>query len=542
MNLSARGGPDLRARDPLPSLIRGWAQPSLARNVIFNWLSTGAMIAYSLFITPVVVRGLDKQLYGVWSFLNGLLTYTDLLYLGLGAALIKYVAHHLAHRDDAAVNRLGSVVLSIYTVIGLLCLVAAVLVAPLVPRMFAQPLDPASATATTYTCVLLGARVLALFIGSVFAGVLVGADRTDVARVVPIVFTALRFLAIPIFVTGPNPLLALALVVTVSAVIECVVMARLVRVVLSRFKTRWVWPHAPELRVLYGFGLQSFFVLTAVKLISYTDTTVIGVTLGAASVALYALPLQLIEYGRIGVNGIVGVLLPRLSALYAKGDTNRLGEAYLAAALVTCLIAAFLNVNIVFLGVPFLSLWVGPAFGEPTRWVLIFLAAASVLQALSTQVPLPFYQAMHLLRFPAVVLVVEGFANLGLSVAWAPRFGITGVALATALPALAISFLALPRHLCRHLEIPYSRLFRRTLLPVLLSIVTHSATFLLLNYLAQTTSYLALFAKALAAAPGAAIGAGIGLCREDRESALSFAKLGVSRCRQWARRAAGSLP
>jgi O-antigen/teichoic acid export membrane protein len=62
---------------------------SLARNVLSNWLVLAGTLIYALVITPIVVRTLDTERYGVWSFLNGVLAYADLFYLGLGVAFIK---------------------------------------------------------------------------------------------------------------------------------------------------------------------------------------------------------------------------------------------------------------------------------------------------------------------------------------------------------------------------------------------------------------------------------------------------------------------
>ena len=57
-----------------------------------NWIASLLSIVYALFITPIVIKALNKDLYGVWSFLNGLLAYSSLLYVGLGAAFIKYLS------------------------------------------------------------------------------------------------------------------------------------------------------------------------------------------------------------------------------------------------------------------------------------------------------------------------------------------------------------------------------------------------------------------------------------------------------------------
>ena len=79
-------------------------------------------------------------------------------------------------------------------------------------------------------------------------------------------------------------------------------------------------PRAEELRILYGFGVPAFLITFSLRLISYTDTTVIGVVLGAASVGLYSLPLQIIEYTRLAVIGLLRAsCLARITVLHATG-------------------------------------------------------------------------------------------------------------------------------------------------------------------------------------------------------------------------------
>src|SRR5579864_5479341 len=131
-------------------------QPSIARNVASNWLALGTAVVCTLVLTPVIVRSLQTERYGIWSFLNGLVAYSDLLYLGLGSALIKFVARARADRAHASVNRLAAVVLSIYTTLGVLCFGLLAAASRFVPSMFAETLPAATAHSASYVCVLLG--------------------------------------------------------------------------------------------------------------------------------------------------------------------------------------------------------------------------------------------------------------------------------------------------------------------------------------------------------------------------------------------------
>jgi O-antigen/teichoic acid export membrane protein len=475
---------------------------SLARNVLSNWLGIPISVAYGLIITPIIVRALDTELYGVWSFMNGLLMYSDLLYVGLGSALIKYVAQHRANADQPAINRLISVVGGIYGVIGIVCLAIMSAMSAVVPYVFAEPLSADAARAASGACVLLGAQLFFVFVGSTFSGLICGHDRYDLVNMVAIATVGLRFLAIPLVLdSGHDPLFNLAVLTCTSAALQTLTLAAIAYRLVPRLSVRIVRWRVDELRMLYGFGLQSFFIILAVRLVSFSDTTIIGIMLGASAVALYALPLQLMEYGRSAVGGFTGVLLPRLTLLTTRGDMTSMREAYLSANRIACFLTAWLGAALMTLGPAFLNRWVGEEFGTPAQWVLLFLAIAAFGQVLSTHAPLGFYQAMDLVSFPAKVLMLEALLNLGLSIWLAPRLGITGVALATAIPAVCVSAVVLPPYLCRHLQLPIRTFFVSSVLPGGLMFVATAVVLDVSGLVITAHSYPAIIARAARSIP-----------------------------------------
>lgn len=471
---------------------------SLARNVLSNWIGIPITVAYGLIITPIIVRALDTELYGVWSFLNGLLMYSDLLYVGLGSALIKYVAQHRATDDHAAMNRLVSVVTGIYGVIGVVCVAVMAGASVFVPDLFAQPLSAGAAHAASTTCLLLGAQLFFVFIGSAFSGLICGHDRYDIVNIVNISLVALRFVAIPLVLQpGHNPLIRLALLTCASAALQTMALAALARRVAPRLSVRPARCRLDELRMLYGFGLPSFFIMLGVRIISFSDTTIIGIMLGASSVAIYALPLQLLEYSRTAVGGFTSVLLPGLTVLRTRGDLVPLRDAYLSATRLAFFLTAWLATTLMVVGPAFLTRWVGDSFGGPAQGILIFLAIAACGQVLSTHAPLGFYQAMHLVALPARVLMLEALLNLGLSIWLAPRLGITGVALSTALPAVLVSACILPPYLCRQLGLPVRTFLMSSVMPGAVMFVANAAALTFFGMALRADSYPALAAWAL---------------------------------------------
>jgi O-antigen/teichoic acid export membrane protein len=222
-------------------------------------------------------------------------------------------------------------------------------------------------------------------------------------------------------------------------------------------------------------------------------------------VALYVLPLQLAEYGRIMVYGIVSVMLPHLTALQVTGRGARFRSSYQRMLKITALVAVFLNVNLISLGTDFIRLWVGPAFSEHAFPLLVALGIASAAQGVSVQSQTPFCQALGRVRFAALVLIAEGVTNLVLSIALAPRFGITGVAAATAIPAVLMSGIMLPVYVARQVGVPLRPLLGHVVMPVGIFMAVITAAQVLVRLVISVGSFLGLAERFLVCALIAAV-------------------------------------
>jgi hypothetical protein len=133
--------------------------------------------------------------------------------------------------------------------------------------------------------------------------------------------------------------------------------------------------------------------------------------------------------------------------------------------------------------------------------VIVCLAVAMFGQFLSTLGPLAFFQALHLVSFPAAILMVEALLNLIFSIWLAPRAGITGVALATAIPALLVSTLVLPPYLCRQLSVPLRTFVVKSVLPGVLILGATLAIEWIAGLLIGNESYPAIIARMVITLP-----------------------------------------
>jgi O-antigen/teichoic acid export membrane protein len=484
--------------------------------VLSSWAVTAANIGYVFLVTPIVVRTLGQEGYGVWSFLNGLLGYTNLLFLGVGSALVRYVAAFSATGDQPSINRLTSVATTIFAAIGLSAVVVFAGLSLVVEDLFADGLTMVSSSAAAWTCAMLGVQVFCFFLATSFNATLVGRDRYDLANLSRIVSVVLRFVLVTLALSGDRPLIRLAVLTTIASFIDVVVVMRLAHRLDPHLSVRVARPRLDELRLLYGFGAPAFVIVLSSRLISYTDTTVIGMMLGASDVALYAVPLQLVEYAQLAFGAYAGVLLSRLSVLNTLGAIEEMRAAYGTALRITALLAAFVLTNLLWAGPAFVDLWLGPSYGAASRWVLVWLVAAAFLHVFTTAVAMPFYHALKLLARPAQVLLIEALLNLVLSVLLVRRLGISGVALATFLPA-CVSAVILPRILARSLTVSAGTNVLRAAVPALALALAVSVVHAALGGFALH-SYSSIAIRIVATVPAAAAVSVVVAGREDRNA------------------------
>jgi O-antigen/teichoic acid export membrane protein len=104
------------------------------------------------------------------------------------------------------------------------------------------------------------------------------------------------------------------------------------------------------------------------------------------------------------------------------------------------------------MGKSVIEAWVGQRYVSSYIVLLIVLIPSTFYQAQSTSNRILFGMSLH--KSLAYVVLMEGIANLILSIVLVRPMGIVGDAIGTAIPLLCTSLFFLPRHMCRQLGIP----------------------------------------------------------------------------------------
>jgi O-antigen/teichoic acid export membrane protein len=163
------------------------------------------------------------------------------------------------------------------------------------------------------------------------------------------------------------------------------------------------------------------------------------------------------------------VFTPMTSALHSRGSVDGLRRMLTLGNHCSALVAFPISAVLLLIGPRFLQVWLGAKYVS-SQSVLAILIVPTTLYIAQAGSPKILYGMAHH-KTLALVLLVEGVANLFLSVVLARSYGINGVAMGTAIPLFCTSVLFLPIHLCRLLHLRLRDfLFDSFAYPILLTV------------------------------------------------------------------------
>lgn len=324
-------------------------------------------------VTPVLVSGLGRALYGVWEVLSRLGGFMSVTDGHSSAALRLLIARKQADGDDEGKRRTVGAALRVWLVmVPVVVVIGAALAWWVAPALIAPGPEAVGEVRLTFA-ILVGsflATSLGLVPESVLRGMNQGYRRMGVQAGLNLLGGGLAALA----VWQGLGLVGLGGVQVVRAAITGLAFWLLVR----RFVSWWgaSRPLPGETRALFGMSLW----LTAGDVIAKifaTDVVILGAIMGPEIVTSYALT-GYAAHTALGLHIFAaGAAIPGMGGLMGTGEISRAARARRELLLLTWLFVTVVGATILLWNPAFTRLWVGSAnYAGTAINLLIFLIAA----------------------------------------------------------------------------------------------------------------------------------------------------------------------
>jgi O-antigen/teichoic acid export membrane protein len=453
----------------------------LATNVASSWMKLAVQLAVGVVVSPFMVHRLGDAAFGVWVLIFSITSYFSVLDFGVRASIGRFVARYAARGDLDGLRRFVNTSLAACAVMGVAVLLLTLAGTGCLGVLFKIPAGSLGAARVLF--LLIGADVALAFGLSIFGCVLEGYQNFWPLNAVQIVAVLARgVLTLAVLAMGGG-LVSIAIIVLGTNLARHLVCAVIVlRTTPLRLGARYL--DRSVLGQLFGYSATAFMIFIAESLRFQADALVIGAFVSAAAITTFAIGSKLVEYASSIVVSMSQVFTPMASHHDAAGDRESVRRVFLASNRACALVIFPLCAALILLGKPLIEAWMGAKYLVSYPILVLLIVPRTLLLAQSGSIRILLGLGRQ--RTFALATMLDGIANLLLSIVLVRRWGIIGVAWGTAVPLACTSVLFLPGHVCRMLRVPVREFLRQAyLVPLALTVLMTFTLWTLRSYLAM---------------------------------------------------------
>jgi len=393
-------------------------------------------------------------------------------------------------------NRVVSTFVLVYSAIGAAaCVICGLLVVFAVPRF--PNLSAADVRTAQIVLAMLGARIAIGYPMTVFGAVTNARQGFVLNNSIAIVIVALNAIVTYVVLTAGGGLIALVGATTSVSASGYLAYAWSAWHVFPELEIRPRHFSRKDWRDVTAFSMYLFIVGLGSQISFNVDNLVVGAYLGTVAVAVYAVAARISDYQRRVCDQFSGMMFPVVVGFGALGDVDALRGALIDGGRVSALLVAGVTTCLAAFAGPLIEHWMGAGFegSVASFYVLALVGVLTVSHAAQSNVLL----ATGAHRLVAAIWIIEGAANLALSLVLVRPLGAVGVALGTLIPMAVGHVGVMTPMACRRVGLPWRRFMALTLGPAILSAVPAGICAIAMRMLMPQQSTVAVVLEAAAA-------------------------------------------
>ena len=404
-----------------------------------NELKAGSILSYvnlaigciiPLLYTPIMLKLLGQEEYGLYALSNSVVGYLSLLNFGMGSAVIRYITRYRADGQTDKVRKTLGLFVVIYSCLALVVCICGGVLIQFVGVLFGKGLTPKEIEKLrVLVLVMTGSTAISFPIG-VLSSVTIIYERYLFNKLVNIAQTILLpVLNLAILFSGGGSV-GLALVGVVIQLTNAVI--------YSGYNIRKldVYPVFRDIPVSLLKEMVVFsafvFLSTIVDMLYWaTDKVLIGAVIGTAAVAIYNVGGTFTSMLQSMAHAISSVFAPRVNIMVAKQEPmEQFSELLIRIGRLQYLVVSLVLSGYIVFGRVFIQLWAGPEYEQAYYIGLLTMIPLSV--PLIQNIAFTTILAQNKHQFRSVLFAIIAVLNVVTTWVVLPKFGIIGAAVCTA--------------------------------------------------------------------------------------------------------------
>lgn len=403
----------------------------LKAGAVLQYVQMALQIIVNLVYTPVMIRILGDNEYGIYSLASSIISYLNLLTLGFGASYIRFYSIRKAEGDEEGVKRLNGLYILVFSVLGLIALIAGLAIAFNVGIFFNETYTAHDLEIARTLMFFLAFNLAVSFPASVFTSYITSQEKFVFQKLVNMGKTVLSpCLSIVFLFLGYGSIGMVMVTTFVSLLIDVINIVFCVGKLKMRFSLRH-----PDLHLLKDIAVFSVFIAInqIVDQVNWqTGKLVLGKMVSATAVAVYAVGSNINSMYMSFSTAISGVFAPRINRLISEkreGWIDEINRLFQRVGRIQFLILGLILTGFIFFGQYFISVWAGEGYDLAYFIALLLICPATI--SLIQNIGIEIQRARNKHQFRSIAYLIMAFINVGLSILFCYLWGTVGTAIGT---------------------------------------------------------------------------------------------------------------
>lgn len=419
--------------------------------IIISYIGQAVQILVGLIYTPVMLRLLGQNEYGIYQLVFSVVSSLSLLSLGFASSYMRFYSRYKAEKDEVGIAKNNGMFMLVFLIMSFICIVCGCVIYGNVSRIFGKGLNEAEIVLAKKLLIILVINMAMTFPNSVFNCIVIAQERFLFQKTLALCQSLLNpFITIPILILGFGSVG----MVLVTTFLSLGVFVLNVYYCLHKIRAKFCFKGL-QFSVLKEMWRFTFFIFLnqIVDLINWSvDKVLLGRYLGASAVAVYGIGGQINNLYLQLSTSVSGVFVPRVNRVVAEKGTDReLSILFAKVGRVQFEIMALVLTGFIFFGKAFIKFWAGNDYTE--SYIIALLLISPVTVPLIQNLGIEIQRAKNKHKARSIVYLFVAVANVFVSIPLIKSFGVIGAAIGTTISLMVGNVIFMNWYYYKRLEI-----------------------------------------------------------------------------------------
>lgn len=401
--------------------------------VILQYVQMGISILIQLIYTPIMLKILGDNEYGIYNVSSSIISYLSLLSLGFGASYLRYYSIYKQNGNGDKIKYLNGMYLSVFIIIGIVALIIGLLLSFNVSIFYNDTYSSEDLKIAKNLMIFLSINLAVSFPSSVFVSYISSQEKFVWQKIINMASTILApATSIILLYCGFG---SIGMVVTITC-ISIIVMIMNIWFCFKKLSMK-VSFRKFDFKLFKSIFIFSIFIAMneiVNQLNLQTDKIILGKMTSGTIVSIYAVGSNISAMFTQFSTAISNVFSPKVNMIVQKNNDDmdkQLTNLFIKVGRVQWFLLMLILTGFVFFGQFFISKWAGDGYSNAYYVALLIMIPNSI--PLCQNIGIEIQRAKNKHQIRSIVYLITAIINVLISVALVRLWGEIGAAIGTSL-------------------------------------------------------------------------------------------------------------